>query len=162
MSKRDYRITAAHQTESSFIPVNLIFEDRFEAKVFFKLVNRLNAHPERNDLSLDEQNLVSMLVKDYRKEMMVRSGQMTLGSIISEFEKLVNKQYKIKLEYGREAYVVFDFEYLYPTNIYSWRESYDELALNFKVGAKSGEMATEFRPFLNMLRNAVGKTFTNY
>ena len=34
---------------------------------------------------------------------------------------------------GDEAIVRYDFEYLFPTSIDSWRGSYDELALNFLI-----------------------------
>ena len=87
-----------------------------------------------------------------RKETLVSSDQLTLGELILKLEPIVEKQDK------EEPMVQYDFEYLFPTDIDSWRGSYEELALNF---TSEGEQM-KVSEFLKMLKSTVGKTFIGY
>lgn len=82
------------------------------------------------------------------------SDQMKLGELIEAFEKIVAH----KDEYQDEPTVRFDFGYMFPTDLDSWRGRYDELALNYTC---KGKELTVTR-FLELLKSAVGKQFTGY
>lgn len=86
---------------------------------------------------MDLQTYVENAMKARRENVMADSDQFTLGKLISEFEKIVEKQ-KRRTADGKtkEATVTYDFEYLFPTEIDSWRGSYAELALNFVDGGE--------------------------
>ena len=110
---------------------------------------------------MDGCDRLAELFKERQRGRVKTFGQMTLGQLISELEKLLPKQEEIKREYGHEAYVVFDFEYLFPIGIDSWRGSYDELALEFACdNSKKNEM--ELTSFLEMLKETVGAVLTGY
>lgn len=104
------------------------------------------------------QEYMDAMVKAVRRDSFDKSDQLSLGEIILKIEPLIAKQEELKQKYGEEARVVYDFEYLYPTHIDSWRGSYAELALNFESGGE----AMGVSEFLKMLKAAVGKTFTGY
>jgi hypothetical protein len=107
---------------------------------------------------MDFQELVTNASKAMRQETLNNSDQLTLGELILKLEPIAKDQQKIIEKYGNEASVVYDFEYLYPSNIDSWRGSYAELALNFKA---EGEPLT-ITKFLKLLKSTIGKTFTGY
>lgn len=96
-------------------------------------------------------------VKASRKDTFDSSDQLTLGELILKFEPILEKQKERK----EEAVVVYDFGYLFPTDIGSWRGSYSELALNYvaSAGNESQKTVTEF---IEMLKETVGKTLTGY
>ena len=102
---------------------------------------------------MDLQTYIQNAVKASRANTLANSDQLTLGELILKLEPIVKNQ-----KDGEEATVRYDFEYLFPTSINSWRGSYDELALNFET--QGGEMKVS--EFLNMLKECIGKTFTGY
>lgn len=57
--------------------------------------------------------------------------------------------------------VHFDFEYLFPVSLISWRGSYAELSLTFASG-ETKERPMKASVFLELLREAVGKTYEGY
>lgn len=73
--------------------------------------------------------------------------------MILKLEPIVKNQKE-----GEEATVRYDFEYLFPTSINSWRGSYDELALNFETQGEEMKVSD----FLKMLKDCIGKEFTGY
>lgn len=103
---------------------------------------------------MDLQTYIQNAVKAERQNTLSKSDQLTLGELILKLEPIVEKQ----KEREDEAEVKYDFEYLYPTRIDSWRGSYDELALNFESGGNYMKVTD----FLKMLKEALGKEFTGY
>ena len=72
---------------------------------------------------MDAQQFISTLKKEWR------DYQLTLGQLISEIEKCGTT-------YGPEnedKKVCFDFGSAVPTSLASWRGSYDELALGYRL-----------------------------
>ncbi len=82
-----------------------------------------------------------------RQEKLKDSAQLTLGELIIKLETIPDKTKS----------VVYDFGEFVPTEIDSWRGIYAELALDYdKKEPKTIEQ------ILNLLKNAVGKTFEGY
>lgn len=102
---------------------------------------------------MDLQTYIQNAVKASRANTLANSDQLTLGELILKLEPIVKNQKE-----GEEATVRYDFEYLFPTTIDSWRGSYDELALNFETQGEEMKVSE----FLKMLKECVGKTFTGY
>ena len=102
---------------------------------------------------MDLQTYIQNAVKASRANTLANSDQLTLGELILKLEPIVKNQKE-----GEEATVRYDFEYLFPTSIDSWRGSYDELALNFETQGEEMKVSE----FLKMLKECVGKTFTGY
>ena len=102
---------------------------------------------------MDWQTYIQNAVKASRANTLANSDQLTLGELILKLEPIVKNQ-----KDGEEATVRYDFEYLFPTSIDSWRGSYDELALNFETQGEEMKVSE----FLNMLKECIGKTFTGY
>lgn len=102
---------------------------------------------------MDLQTYIQNAVKASRANTLANSDQLTLGELILKLEPIVKNQKE-----GYEATVRYDFEYLFPTSIDSWRGSYDELALNFETQGVEMKVSE----FLKMLKECIGKTFTGY
>lgn len=103
---------------------------------------------------MDLQTYIHNAVKAARANTLANSDQLTLGELILKLEPIVKNQ---KSD-DDEATVRYDFEYLFPTSIGSWRGSYDELALNFETEGEEMKVSE----FLAMLKECIGKTFTGY
>lgn len=101
---------------------------------------------------------VMRAIKDMRKIEFNDSNQMSLGDLISKLEDIYEHSDVMTERYNHEPTVNFDFEYLFPVGIDSWRGSYDELAIGF---ATDGNPMT-VGEFLNMLKDTVGKTLSGY
>jgi len=102
---------------------------------------------------MDLQTYIQNAVKASRANTLANSDQLTLGELILKLEPIVKNQKE-----GEEATVRYDFEYLFPTSIDSWRGSYDELALNFETQGEEMKVSE----FLKMLKDCIGETFTGY
>lgn len=88
-------------------------------------------------------------------EIFKNSSQLSLGEIICKIEAAIDKAKST--EYP-DPQVYFDFEYIFPTKLMSWRGVYSELSLGFSIGGtapKASKLLTE-------LKSAIGKTFTGY
>ena len=107
---------------------------------------------------MDLQEYLTKIVTQGRRERFLQTNQLSLGALIERLELLIPNQKAIKEKYGKEAGVHYDFEYLHPTSIDSWRGSYNELALNF---SQEGEYM-RISDFLSMLKDCLGKTFQGY
>jgi len=105
---------------------------------------------------MDLQTYLNNTLAAKRSEVMAKSDQLTLGEIILKCEAIAAKG--SKLSDGSEPHVVYDFEYLYPTKIDSWRGSYEELALSFDGGRNSLALSD----FISLLKTALDNTFTGY
>ncbi len=100
------------------------------------------------------QSYIENAVAASRAKTLANSDQLTLGELILKLEPIVAKQ-KDRTD---EATVHYDFEYLFPNSIDSWRGSYAELALNYMVDGTPMKVTD----FYNMLKETVGKEFTGY
>jgi hypothetical protein len=106
---------------------------------------------------MDMGEVIQKMVKADRAERLKNSPQLSLGEIIAKLE-------------GAErvtAEVQFDFERLVPTSLDSWRGSYDELGLGFRVtgytdGADDKLTEPTVESLLKELRGAIGKTYTGW
>lgn len=101
---------------------------------------------------------ITATVREMRRQKFESSDQLCLGEMIDLLTPIVANQKPVIEKYGHEATVYFDFEYLFPKSIDSWRGSYDELALGFET---DGEPMT-VTEFLAMLMDANGKEFIGY
>lgn len=106
---------------------------------------------------MDLQTMLDNAVITSRNESLKGSPQLLLGELIAKLEPLIANQEAVKEKYGQEANVVFDFEYLKPTGISSWRGSYRELALEF-----DGTNEFTVTEFVELLKGAIGKTYQGY
>lgn len=107
---------------------------------------------------MDMQEYINNQIKAQRALVLAASDQLTLGELIAKIEPIAEKQ-KQRITDGREeAQVYFDFEYLHPTRLISWRGSYAELSLCYST---EGD-AMPVSKFLEKLKEAVGKTFYGY
>jgi len=102
------------------------------------------------------QTFLDNKAKALRQQMLANSDQLTLGQLIEKVESIARNGYK--LSDGSEPTVRYDFEYLFPTAIDSWRGSYAELALNFESNGEELPVSK----FIELLKSAVGKTFEGY
>lgn len=105
---------------------------------------------------MDLQNIIDNALIAGRAEEMKTSEQLTLGEMILKLESLP-KNYKNYKEKETPKKVVFQFEYLTPTGVSSWRGSYRELALEF-----DGDKSFTHEEFTNLLKETVGNTFQGY
>ena len=100
---------------------------------------------------MDLQTFITNHAAAHRAMEFANSGQLSLGEIISKCEALVPDS-------ADSPEVIFGFEYIYPTNLDSWRGIYSELALGFSCE----ETPPTLDHFIETLKNAVGATFTGY
>lgn len=103
---------------------------------------------------MDLQTYVDNAVKAARQETLSNSDQLTVGEILLKLEPIIEKQ-KHREE---EAGVYFDFGYMRPTDIDSWRGIYAELALNYT----EDQEAMKVSEFYEMIKGCIGKTFEGY
>lgn len=103
---------------------------------------------------MDIQEFVKRTTAARREQRMQDSDQLTLGMMLEKLKPIVEKQKERK----DEATVRYDFDYLFPKECYSWRGSYEELALDFN---DDGDALTVTR-FYEMLKNVLGKELTGY
>lgn len=108
-------------------------------------------------MSLDLQTIISNQLAAARAESLKTSPILTLGELIAKLEAipLTYKGYKDK---DALKTVRFNFEYVHPTRLMSWRGVYAELAYGFAI---DGDYPT-LSDVLMELRSAIGKTFEGY
>ena len=98
---------------------------------------------------------IEQFIKNKRTETFNKTDQLTLGELIAKCEAIAERGYR--LSDGSKPTVSFDFEYMGPTDISSWRGSYDELALGFGDGCDPA-----LTDFIDMLKGVVGKQLEGY
>ncbi len=110
---------------------------------------------------MEMQNFVDLIVTAKRKQRMIDSPQLTLGQLISEIEKI-----GIKKENGEDMDIAFDFGSAIPTTLASWRGSYAELALGYRLSGydaydqEKGHFSdVTAEKVLAELKQAVGATY---
>jgi hypothetical protein len=97
----------------------------------------------------DLQTYINNQIKAARAETFAKSDQITLGALIAKLQAVKDKK----------SPVVFDFCGMKPTNVYSWRGAYCELALGYTdPDSKDVTVAS----LLKELKSAIGKSFTGY
>ena len=112
------------------------------------------------------ETYIKNAAKARRTSKLAETNQMTLGELIAKLET-------IPLTYGSDnkpKSVVYDFEFLVPTTLDSWRGSYGELALGWTYRGyapsdcpdANGENTITLEELLDDLRSAVGKQFTGW
>lgn len=106
---------------------------------------------------MDLQTMLDNAVEHQRAEEMKTSAQLTLGELILKLESL-SPIYKYENGEETEKEVKFDFEYLHPNGLSSWRGSYSELAINFSSDGKNSTL----KEFITELKGAIGKTYQGY
>jgi len=101
-------------------------------------------------------------LKEQRNRSFANSAQLTLGQIIDKLEKC-------GLKHGGDdepKQVYYDFSSAIPTNLDSWRGSYSELALGFKLSGYDNDdehfAETNAETLLLELKNAVSKEYTGW
>lgn len=99
----------------------------------------------------DIQKMLDNALEARRANEMKNSEQLTLIEIIMKLEAIKNKNLP----------VFFDETSRRPTEAYSWRGSYRELALGFTEEG-SGDGFKTVSELLEDLKNAVGKTYEGY
>jgi hypothetical protein len=107
---------------------------------------------------MDFQTMVSNAVAAERQKEFNKSNQLSLGEMLLKLEPIIKKQKEIIDKYKHEATVSYDFEYLFPKTIDSWRGAYEELALDINL---EGE-PLKVTEFYNLLKSCIGKKFTGY
>ena len=113
---------------------------------------------------MDIQDYVNTIIAIKRKERLETSPQLTLGKLISEIEAC-----DIQNDKGEDKDVEFDFGSAEPTSLSSWRGSYAELALGFRLtgydapNQETGHhgIATATK-LLDNLMSAIGATFEGW
>ena len=104
---------------------------------------------------MDVQEYLDNAMKAARAETLANSDQLTLGELILKLEAVPKPSDESSVD-AQE--VVFDFEYLHPTGIDSWRGSYCELAISFD----SDGAPMKLSEFISLLKSAIGKTYKGY
>lgn len=110
------------------------------------------------------QQYINAQIALNRAGRLAESDQLTLGVIIDKLEVIAKEQPE-RIANGREeAQVYYDFEYLFPTAINSWRGAYDELALDFVMSDYriGGPEPMKVTAFLALMKQTVGEVFTGY
>lgn len=106
------------------------------------------------------QDIQDLMVKQ-REERFSKSNQLSLGELINELEK-------VDLKYDDKTYksVEFDFGSAVPTDLDSWRGSYNELALGYRLSGydNQDEHFAECKAdkLLEHLKESIGKEYSGW
>jgi len=106
---------------------------------------------------MDIGTVIKNAVSAGRRATFANSNQLSLGELISKLEA-IPPTWKSYEEEDEPKRVYFDFGYLHPTHLMSWRGSYEELAIGFS----EDDEAPTLEKFLGDLKSALGKEFTGY
>jgi len=104
---------------------------------------------------MDLQEWLTNQVKNERAINFNLSDQLSLGEILEKVKDIINSK---ESETLKELSVYFDFEYLFPTDLDSWRGIYAEIALNYT----SEGTPLNVVEFKNLIENAIGNTYEGY
>lgn len=91
------------------------------------------------------------------------SVTLTLEQLIDECHKIRERVFHERIVGNAmlEPEVRYDFARFYPNDIFSWRGSYDQLALNYARDFRN-DPPKRLSEFLTMLEQAVGADFDGY
>lgn len=115
----------------------------------------------------DLQKMIRRKLSIQRREAFKKSPQLCLGEIIGKLEAISPFYGSLQKD---EKTIRYDFEYLIPTTLQSWRGSYDELALGWTYlgyspndcpdhNCQEGPKITDF---IKHLEEAIGKYFVGW
>lgn len=106
---------------------------------------------------MDLQQLLDNAVATHRSEQLKTSPIMTVGEAIAILEnselEYTNHEDKVS-----DKHVRFDFGYMRPEGLSSWRGIYAELA----IGYSEESVEVTAKEFLEELKESVGKSYTGY
>jgi hypothetical protein len=110
---------------------------------------------------MEIQDYIENLVRQQRDKSFANSPQFSLGEFMNEIENCGTTK-----DNGEEKDVCFDFGSAVPTSLDSWRGSYNELALGYKLSGYDNN-AEHFstitaKGLLAELKSAIGKTYTGW
>jgi hypothetical protein len=110
---------------------------------------------------MELQDYVTQIVKMQRDKTFAQSPQLSLGELIKEIERCeIFKDDKTPKE------VDFDFGSAVPTKLDSWRGSYSELALGYKLSGYDNDAehfaSCKADELLKELKDAIGKEYTGW
>lgn len=80
--------------------------------------------------------------------------QLTLGELVELLGYMAERSEWRKADDLEEAVVIYDFGYIFPTKIDSWRGSYDEVAINYQTSHAAKPMT--ITKFYNMIKGQIG------
>ena len=107
------------------------------------------------------QDFLDNYIRKAREARFIDSPQLSLGEIISKIEEC-----GLLSSNGDDKLIYFDFGSAVPTTLDSWRGSYDELALGYRlVGYDNNTNENETpkaKDILKELKNAIDKQYTGW
>ena len=110
---------------------------------------------------MELQDYVSSIVKAQREKRFNDSPQLSLGKLISEFERFDLRDSRDEIKTVR-----FDFGSAIPSTLDSYRGSYDELALGYKLTGYDNNEGhfdeCKADEFVKHLKEAIGKEYTGW
>jgi hypothetical protein len=113
-------------------------------------------------IKMSKMDLIKKIIKEEREIRFSQSPQLSLGELIEKIEKLgltYNEDEEAKKVY-------FDFGSAVPTTLDSWRGSYSELALGYKLSGYDNEdehfANVIAEALLNELKSALNKSFVGW
>ena len=110
---------------------------------------------------MEMQDYLTNLVQQARDKSFANSLQLSLGELIAEIEKCGTQK-----DNGEDKEICYDFGTAIPTNLDSYRGSYDELALGYKLTGydidADHRTTVKAKDFLELLKEAIGKEYTGW
>jgi len=103
---------------------------------------------------MKKQDEIQKIVAQMRVDRMNSSIQLTLGQLITEIEKCGTKNPRD----GSDKSIMYDFGYMKPTHLDSWRGSYAEIAMGYD---EKGDYPTA-ESVLCECKDAIGSTYQGY
>ena len=108
---------------------------------------------------MEMQDYIANLVQQARDKSFANSPQLSLGEVIAEIEECGTQQ-----DNGQDKEICYDFGTAVPTDLESYRGSYNELALGYKLTGydNDAESAASAKDLLQHLKKAIGKQYTGW
>lgn len=137
----------------------LRYRDADTGRVLYVLyVYRTRTIKQDKKMNLEQ---LQELIRSQRKERFNRNSQLSLGELIKEIEEagLLNSN-------GEPKSICYDFGTAIPTDLDSYRGSYDELALGYKLTGYDSDVNhfsdITAQALLEKLKSAIGATYTGW
>jgi hypothetical protein len=115
----------------------------------------------QNLFKMEIQDYLTSLVQQARNKRFADSPQLSLGELINEIEKC-----GIQKNDGGDKEVCYDFGTAIPTDLDSYRGSYNELALGYKLTGYDNDAEhlkdVKAKDLLQHLKEAIGKEYTGW
>ena len=110
---------------------------------------------------MEMQDYLTNLVQQARDKSFANSPQLSLGELIAEIEKCGTQK-----DNGEDKEICYDFGTAIPTDLDSYRGSYNELALGYKLTGYDNDAKhlTELKAkdLLQHLKDGIGKKYTGW